>query len=86
MGMKPEEQVIDTLLAKFGADYFNISTGNVKDAVVREINRKAKLSLTTRTKKIIQESHPYCLFDSIIAVGQGNTVVIKVMFKSLSQC
>lgn len=81
--MDPDERVIETLLSKFGADYYNISTGKVPDVVVREIYRKAQLSLTTRTKQIIQQNHPYCLFDSIIAVGQGNSVVLKVMFKAV---
>jgi len=75
--------VIETLLSKFGADYFNISTGKVNASGIREIYRKAQLSLTTRTKQIIQQNHPYCLFDSIIDVGQGNTVVVKVMFKGV---
>jgi len=86
LGREPDERVVETLLTKFGADYFNISTGKVNIVGVRKVYRKAELSVTTRTKKTIQETHPYCLIDSLIAVGQGNTVVIKVMFKSLSQC
>eukprot|EP01035_Chromulina_nebulosa_P041870 gene41870-56705_t len=79
----PEERVIETLFSQFGADCYNISSGKVSESAIRTIYTKALNSLSTRTKKIIQEKHPDCLFDSIIAVGQGNTVIIKVMYKAV---